>query len=117
VLGEEQLDRLGYATEGALYKAVGQVNPQFSSTGGFQKLLPKTNLVSRADYLALANGINESRTLAERRAAVFDLFDVAQVVKYLAGARFCAENDDVWANMCLDRDTHGDGLWPLFRST
>lgn len=113
VLGEEQLERLGYATEGALYKAVGQVNPQFSSTGGFQKLLPKTNLVSRADYLALANGINESRTLAERRAAVFDLFDVAQVVNYLAGARFCAENDDVWANMCLYRDTHGDGLWRI----
>lgn len=113
VLGEEQLERLGYDPEGALYKCAGQVNPQFSSTGGFQKLLPKTNLVSRADYLQLANGINESRTLAERRAAVFDLLDVAQVVNYLAGARFCSENDDVWANMCLYRDTHGDGLWRI----
>jgi len=113
VLGEEQLERMGYDPEGALYKAAGQVNPQFSSTGGFQKLLPKTNLTSRADYLQLANGINESRSIAERRAAVFDLLDVPQVVNYLAGARFCSENDDVWANMCLYRDTHGDRLWRI----
>jgi hypothetical protein len=113
VLGTEQLERLGYDPEGALYKCAGQVNPQFSSTGGFQKLLPRTNLVSRADYLQLANGINETKSLAARRAAVFDLMDVAQVVNYLAGARFCAENDDVWANMCFYRDTYGDGLWRI----
>lgn len=113
VLGEEQLERLGYDPEGALYKCAGQVNPQFSSTGGFQKLLPRTNLVDRSDYLQLANGINESQSLTVRRATVFDLLDVAQVVNYLAGARWCAENDDVWANMCLYRDTHGDGLWRI----
>ncbi len=111
VLGAEQLDRLGYAASGALYKCAGQVNPQFSSTGGFQKLLPKTNLTARVDYLKLANGINETKTEAVRRAAVFDLLDVPEVVNYLAGARFCAENDDVWANMCLYCDTYGDGLW------
>lgn len=113
VLGEEQLERMGYDPSGALYKAVGQVNPQFSSTGGFQKLLPKTNLTDRADYLQLANGINEERPLETRRAAVFDLFDVPQVINYLAGARFCAENDDVWANMSLYRDTYGDRLWRI----
>ena len=113
VLGAEQLQRLDYDPEGALYKCVGQVDPQFSSTGGFQKLLPKTNLFDRADYLQLANGINETKPVATRRATVFDLLDVAEVVNYLAGARFCSENDDVWANMCFYRDTYGDGLWRI----
>ena len=81
VLGAEQLERLGYDPEGALYKCAGQVDPQFSSTGGFQKLLPKTNLWYRADYLQLANGINESKPLATRRTTVFDLLDVAEVVQ------------------------------------
>jgi hypothetical protein len=76
-------------------------------------LLPKTNLVNRADYLQLANGINETKPMATRRATVFDLLDVAEVVNYLAGARFCSENDDVWANMCFYRDTYGDGLWRI----
>lgn len=113
VLGTEQLERLGYDPEGALYKCAGQVAPSYASTGGFQKWLPKTNLTSRTDYLQLANGINETKTQDVRRAAVFDLLDVAQVVNYLAGARWCAENDDVWANMCLYRDTYGDGLWRI----
>jgi len=56
VLGGEQLERLGYDPEGAFYKCAGQVDTQFSSTGGFEKLLPVTNLNSRADYLELANG-------------------------------------------------------------
>jgi hypothetical protein len=111
VLGEAQLERLGYDSSGALYKCVGQVDPQFNSTGGFQKWLPQTNLTDRSDYLKLANGINESKPLSTRRTSVFDYLDVAQVINYLAGARFCAENDDVWANMCLYRDTYGDGLW------
>jgi hypothetical protein len=113
VLGEAQLDRLGYDPEGALYKCAGQVNTAFDSTGGFQKLLPKTNLVSRADYLELASGIRESNPLTVRRAAVFDRFDVAQIINYLSCARWVAENDDVWANMTLYRDTFGDGLWRI----
>ena len=113
VLGSEQLERLGYDPEGALYKCVGRVDTQFSSTGGFQKLLPTTNLNSRADYLQLAQGISETLPPAARRTNVFDLLDVPQVINYLAGARFCAENDDVWANMCLYRDTSGDGLWRI----
>ena len=113
VPGREQLDRLGYDPEGAFYKCVGQVDTQFSSTGGFQKLLPVTNLNSRADYLTLARAISETQPLEARRTNVFDLLDVPQVINYLAGARFCSENDDVWANMCLYRDTYGDGLWRI----
>jgi hypothetical protein len=110
VIGKEQVERLGYDPTGALYKAVGNLVPSFSSTGVFQKLEPETD-PSRADYLELANGINESTSLEVRRQTVFDLLDVPQVINHLAGTRWCAENDDVWANMSLYRDTWGDGLW------
>jgi hypothetical protein len=113
VLGDEQLDRMGYDPAGALYKCVGTVTPNHSSTAGFVKLLPKTNLTSTVDYDALANAINEARPLETRRINVFDLLDVPQVINHLAGARFCSENDDVWANQCLYRDTWGDGLWRI----
>ncbi|MFM1770460.1 MAG: hypothetical protein RJA22_2989 [Verrucomicrobiota bacterium] len=110
VLGEEQLARMGYDPEGALYKAVGNVKPDYSSTGGFVKVEPD-DVPSRADYDQLAAGINEGNSLAGRRATFFDLVDVPQVINDLAGVRWCSENDDVWANMCLYRDTYGDQLW------
>jgi len=110
VIGAEQMERMGYDSRGALYKAVGNLVPSFSSTGVFQKLEPE-NDPSRTDYLQLANGINENTPLNARRAAVFDLLDLPQVINHLAGSRWCAENDDVWANMSVYRDTFGDGLW------
>lgn len=112
VIGQEQMERMGYDPRGALYKAVGNLVPSFSSTGVFQKLEPDGD-PTRTDYLQLANGIHESSALAVRRATVFDLLDLPEVVNHLAGARWCAENDDVWANMSLYRDTFGDGLWRL----
>ena len=110
VIGQEQMERMGYDPRGALYKAVGNLTPDFSSTGVFQKLEPD-NDPSRTDYLQLANGIRETSPLTTRRNTVFDLLDVPQVINHLAGTRWCAENDDVWANMSLYRDTFGDGLW------
>ena len=110
VIGQEQVERMGYDPRGALYKAVGNLTPDFSSTGVFQKLEPD-NDASRTDYLQLANGIRETSPLTTRRNTVFDLLDVPQVINHLAGTRWCAENDDVWANMSLYRDTFGDGLW------
>lgn len=110
VIGREQVERMGYDPGGALYKAVGNLVPSFSSTGVFQKLEPEGD-PSRTDYLQLANGIHESAPMETRRATVFDLLDVPQVINHLAGTRWCAENDDVWANMSLYRDTFGDGLW------
>ncbi len=110
VIGAEQMERLGYDPNGALYKAVGNLVPSFASTGVFQKLEPEDD-PSRTDYLQLANGISETAPIATRRAAVFDLLDLPQVINHLAGSRWCAENDDVWANMSLYRDTWGDGLW------
>lgn len=110
VIGQEQVERMGYDPKGALYKAVGNLTPDFSSTGVFQKLEPD-NDPSRTDYLQLANGIRETSSLTTRRNTVFDLLDLPQVINHLAGTRWCAENDDVWANMSLYRDTFGDGLW------
>ena len=110
VIGQEQVERMGYDPQGALYKAVGNLTPDFSSTGVFQKLEPD-NAPDRTDYLQLANGIRETSSLATRRNTVFDLLDVPQVINHLAGTRWFAENDDVWANMSLYRDTFGDGLW------
>ena len=109
VMGPEQLQRLGYDPEGALYKAVGIVTPDFTSTGGFEK---KSRLYEdRSDYLALANGINEARPLGARTTNVFDMLDVPNVINYLVISRFSQEADDVWANMTLYRDTRGDRLW------
>jgi hypothetical protein len=110
VIGQEQVERLGYDPRGALYKAVGNLVPAFTSTGVFQKLEPD-NDTSRTDYLQLANGINESSSVTVRRNTVFDLLDLPQVINHLTGARWCSENDDVWANMSIYRDTFGDGLW------
>lgn len=110
VIGNEQIERMGYDPDGALYKAVGTLTPDFYSTGVFEKLEPEDD-PSHADYLQLATGINESSPTSVRRQTVFDLLDLPQVINHLAGTRWCAENDDVWANMSLYRDTHGDGLW------
>lgn len=110
VIGQEQMERMGYDPRGALYKAVGTFTPDFYSTGVFQKLEPDSD-PSRTDYLSLANGINESSSALVRKRTVFDQLDVAQVINHLAGTRWCAENDDVWANMSMYRDTFGDGLW------
>ena len=110
VIGQEQVERMGFDPKGALYKAVGNVLPNFASTGVFQKLEPDDD-PSRTDYLQLANAINETSAFNVRRNAVFDMLDVPEVIGYLVGARWSSEADDVWANMSLYRDTHGDQLW------
>ena len=110
VIGQEQVERMGYDPRGALYKAVGNLVPAFTSTGVFQKLEPDDDL-TRTDYLQLANGINETASATVRRNTVFDLLDLPEVINCLAGSRWCGENDDVWANMSIYRDTFGDGCW------
>jgi hypothetical protein len=76
----------------------------------YQKLEPD-NDTSRTDYLQLANGINEGSSTTVRRNTVFDQLDLPEVINDLAGSRWCSENDDVWANMSMYRDTFGDQLW------
>ncbi len=111
VIGQEQVERLGYDPKGALYKAVGTFVTSRFSTGVFQKLEPDETPVNYADYTELAAGIAETSPVATRRATVFDRLDLPQVINHLAGVRWCSENDDVWANMSMYRDTFGDKLW------
>ena len=109
--GEELLSRLGYDPNGALYKAVGTVQPGVSSTGVFEKRTRTWE--NNADYVALAKGIAETLSAGARRTNICDLLDLPEVINYLAVARFVHENDDVWANMSLYHDNDGDGLWRL----
>lgn len=111
LIDEEQMERMGYDPNGAIYQDVGVVSPDRFSTGGFEKKSAPANDIS--DYLALAQAILETNALPARRAAIFDRFDVPQVINYLAGARWCAEGGDIWENMSLYRDTFGDGLWRI----
>jgi len=112
VIGQDQVERMGYDPKGALYKAAGNILISRSSTGVFQKLEPD-GPPDYTDYNQLCNGIVETATAANRRIAVYDMLDVPEVINYLAGARWCAENDDVWANMSIYRDTYGDQLWRI----
>ena len=111
VLGDELMEYLGYDPAGALYKAAGTVVPSRQSTGGWMKLYP--NDVDYSDYTVLANGIAESLAVTQRRINLFDLLDLPEVINYLVAARFVHENDDVWANMTLYRDTYGSREWRI----
>lgn len=109
VLGEELLTRHHLDGNGALYKAVGTVTPDFSSTGGFEKKTRKQE--GPEDYLELAHALNQSGRQKERRAALFGMMNVPAVINYLAMARLTQEDDDIWANMSLYHDNDGTGEW------
>jgi hypothetical protein len=111
VIDEEQVERMGYDPRGTLYKAAGNILPSQSSTGVFEKKTEPLN--DHTEYQTFVRAINETNTVANRRAAAFDMMDIPEVVNYLAGARWASENDDVWANMSIYRDTHGDQLWRI----
>jgi spore coat protein CotH len=112
VMGSDLLSRVGYSTEGALYKAAGNINPTFNSTATFTKVLPNDD-TNRNDFVQLARGIADYVPAGQRMTNVFDMLDLPNIVNYMTAARFCSENDDVWANMTLYRDTYGDGLWRI----
>ena len=116
VLGAELMDRLGYDRQDALYKSAGIVVTSHFSTGGFQKMLPKTNSVvaaGTADFDALANAISESLPVGLRRTNACDVLNLPQIVNYIAVTRLTQEGDDVWANMTMYRDTFGSGEWGI----
>ena len=111
VLGEDQLERFGFDPAGALYKAAGTVVVSHFSTGGFVKKTREWE--GTADFDEMARAIAETNTVANRRTAAFARFNVPEVINYLATARFTQEGDDVWANMCLYRDSDGNGEWSI----
>ena len=111
VIGMEQVQRLGYSGDGALYKAAGNVTADHFSTGGWQK--KNDPLGDFTDYDAMANAIAEAVPVDQRRTNGFDMLDLPNIIGYLAVARWDSESDDVWANMSVYRDTTGDGLWRI----
>ena len=68
---------------------------------------------SDADYLELAQRVAETNTVAGRLTNIFEQFDVPEALNYLVLARWVHENDDVWANMSLYRDSDGDARWRI----
>jgi hypothetical protein len=109
VLGEELLARHGLDPEGALYKAVGTLTPDFDSTGGFEKKTRRNE--GDEDYVALAKALSERRSADARRTSFFNLINVPATINYMAVARLTQEDDDIWANLSLYHDCDGTGEW------
>jgi len=113
VNGDDLAGHLGYDQNGAYYKAAGQVTPGRASTGGFEKLNPRELVVDYTDYTAFSTAIGEAQPLATRRTNIFDQVNVPEAINYMTVARWIHENDDVWANMTLYRDTFGNKEWSI----
>ena len=111
VIGDDQIQRLGYDPNGATYNAAGQVTPTKDSTGGFDKKTRRWD--SDSDYVGLANAIAGGVPAGQRMTNIFDLLDLPNVISYMVVARFTHENDDVWANLTLYHDNDGDNLWRI----
>lgn len=109
VLGEELLERTGLDPDGALYKAVGTVTPDGNSTGGFEKKTRRHE--GDDDYTEFAKAISNPRAPDSRVDALFDRCDLPAVLNYIAIARITQEDDDIWANLSLYRDSDGSGRW------
>jgi hypothetical protein len=109
VLGEELLARHGLDPDGALYKAVGTLTPDFSSTGGFEKKTRRQE--GPEDYIALAEALSPARGVEGRRKTLYTGMNLPAVINYLAVARLTQEDDDIWANMSLFHDNEGTGEW------
>jgi hypothetical protein len=109
VLGEELLKRHGLDADGALYKSVGTLTPDFNSSGGFEKKTRRRE--DNKDYLALIDALNEAQSLQARRKALFDVMNLPATINYLAVARLTQEDDDIWANLSLYHDCDGTGEW------
>lgn len=109
VLGEELLERTGLDPDGALYKAVGTVAPDIMSTGGFEKKTRKRE--DERDYLEFTRALAHRSRPQARALELFDRCDLPGVINYLAVARLTQEDDDIWANLSLYRDSNGSGRW------
>ncbi len=111
---EDFLERNGLDPTGALYKFVQRstLEPVFrDTTTGIEK---KTRLdEGLQDIQAVVGGLNRP-TAAQRADSVFDQFNVAQLLNYLAVRSVTMEADDVRKNFYLYRDTNGTQQWSIF---
>lgn len=99
----------------ALYKCVqkANLNPCLSEQpDGIEKKLPKDD-TDFSDLQDLINGLALAGE-AERRAFLFDNFNLPEVISYLAARAIIQDVDDVRKNFYISRDTHDTGEWRMF---
>ncbi len=113
-VNEDFLTRQNLDPQGALYKFVqrSNLNPVFADTvTGIEK---KTRLDEGLDDLRqVVDGLTMP-TQEERGISVFDNFNVAQLLNYLAVRSITMDADDVRKNFYLYRDTNGTSQWSIF---
>ncbi|MES2706848.1 MAG: lamin tail domain-containing protein [Verrucomicrobiota bacterium] len=111
------LERWGLDPNGALYKMNQKSNldPVFTdSTDGVEKKTRETE--NNADLGLVCTALKKRTTdaLREQRAVfMFDNFDLANMVNYLAVRAVINDYDDVRKNFYIYRDTLGDKEWKL----
>lgn len=111
---EEFLERNGLDPLGALYKFVqrSSIAPVFSDiNSGIEKKTRRYE--GTEDIAAVVEGLN-APTEAERRAFVFDNFNLPQMMNYLAARCLLQDTDDIRKNFYFYRDTDGTGEWSIF---
>ena len=114
---ERFLERHGLDPEGALYKMNQKSNldPVFTDAyDGVEKRTRKTE--NNNDLAAVCAALRKRSTDAqrtERATFMFDHFDLANMVNYLAVRAVMNDYDDVRKNFYIYRDTNGSREWLL----
>lgn len=101
----EMLDNMGLDPNGAFYSSIGTMS------GASGKKQTRTT-EGTADMASFVTAITQAN-LTTRETNIFDQVDVPAVINYLAAARMLQEADDVWANMCIHRDSDGTREWRI----
>lgn len=111
---EEFLTRNGYTSDGALYKFVqrSSIAPVFNDIdSGVEKKTREHE--GSSDIAAVVEALNAPAE-AERRAFVFDHFNLPEMMNYLAARCLLQDTDDIRKNFYFYRDTNGSGEWSIF---
>lgn len=101
----ELLDNMGLDPNGAFYCSIGQM----SGVAGEKQTRVTEGTTDMASFVTAVTQAN----LTTRATNIFDQVDLPAVINYIAVARMTQEGDDVWANMCIHRDSDGTGEWRI----
>lgn len=112
---EDFLERYDLDEFGSLYKFVQKrnLNPCLSEQpDGVERKIPEFD-ADFSDLQALIDGLALA-TDSDRRAYVFDNFNVPEMISYLVARAVIQDCDDVRKNFYMHRDTYGSGEWRIF---
>ena len=116
-MDEALLERMNLNPQGALYKNALMLNiiPEAAIGNRDCREAEKQTRTNEpfADLVAWTTGIAENRSVAQRRAHLFDTTDIPSVINYLACFHLTQQADGVHANVCPHRDTGGTDEWRL----